>query len=135
MQKNDSREYILNLLVSVLLGGLSAIISLFIFAVIFTVLDLELFYNAVFATLSLIIGCFIGSSVFVNKMKSKGFLNGITVALIIYAIVFVASLIFSDNGFSLSSLFHLAASLLSGAIGGILQVNKKSKYNIWIKNK
>lgn len=130
MQKNDNNNYALYIITSVLLGVLSTVVSLFVFAILFTVLDLKQYYNAIFATVSLIIGSFVGSSMFVNKIKSKGFVNGVLAAACIYAIVFLASLIFSENSFSLTSLFHLISSLLSGAIGGILQVNKKSKYNI-----
>ncbi|MEE0946599.1 MAG: TIGR04086 family membrane protein [Acutalibacteraceae bacterium] len=130
MSKIFDSEYIKSLLLSILIGATSMVAALFIFAVLFTYLDLKMYYNSIFAILALILGTFVGSSIFVSKIKTKGFLNGVLVAVIIYAIIFLVSAFVSKNSISLTTLFHIISAVLSGGIGGIIQVNKKSKYDI-----
>ncbi len=123
--KNQDYSGVVRFVIFLLLGVVMTLVSLFLFALVITVLDLQGFYNGIFATISLIIGTFLSAFFYVSKIKSKGFLNGVLLGAAIYIIVFIASLIISDKGFTLSSLFHLLSSLLSGGIAGIIQVNKK----------
>ncbi len=79
------------------------------------------------SALSLAIGCFFGA-LFASKIKkSGGLLTGIAVSGVLFAIIFILSLFFGDNAFSVSSLLHAVIMLLSGGIGGILGVNGKQK--------
>lgn len=123
--KNQDYGNVIMFSIFLLIGVLITVLSLFLFAVLITVFDLEGYFNGIFATVSLIIGSFFASYFYVKKVKSKGFLNGILMGGAMYLLIFIASLIISDKGFSLTSLFYLISALLSGGIAGILVINKK----------
>ncbi len=123
--KNRDYAGVIRFTIYLLLGVIMTLVFLFIFALVITFFDLQGFYNGIFATVSIILGTFVSAYFYVSKIKSKGFLNGVLIGASIFIIIFIASLFLSDKGFSLSSLFHLISALLSGGIGGIIQVNKK----------
>ncbi len=129
MKKSNFKYLYENNWVPVLIGSLIGIVvtfvALVIFAFVYTVTDIDEYYNAVFATLSLIIGCFFGARFTVGKIKNKGFLNGAFIGLIIFILTFIISLFISENSFSLTSLFHAVCTVLSGGVSGIIRVNKE----------
>lgn len=111
--------------VGVLIGLAVTFIFLFVFAMVYTMTDIEEYYNAVFATLSLVAGAYFGAMYTVSKIKQKGFLSGMLVGLIMFVLVFIISVFVSKNSFSLTSIFHFICCLLSGGISGIIRVNKE----------
>lgn len=124
---DDSLTNIIRFVFYIFSGLLTTTVFLFIFALVVTLLDLDDFYNGVFAILSLIFGTFLSSYLYVGYTQNKGFLNGILIGFFVYFVIFLISVFLSNNGFSLTSLFHLVSSVLSGGIAGILRVNKKEK--------
>lgn len=124
---DDSLTNIIRFIFYIFSGLLTTTVFLFIFALVVTLLDLDDFYNGVFAILSLIFGTFLSSYLYVGYTQNKGFLNGILIGFFVYFVIFLISVFLSNNGFSLTSLFHLVSSVLSGGIAGILRVNKKEK--------
>ncbi|MBE6729714.1 MAG: TIGR04086 family membrane protein [Ruminococcaceae bacterium] len=124
---NDEKTAkLLRLIVFMSIGIIITLVALLLFAVLFTLLDLDKYLSGVFATVSLILGSFVSSYFYIAKINNKGLINGALLGLAIYLVTFIISLIISKNGFSLISLFHLICTVLSGAIAGILRVNKKS---------
>ena len=49
-------NYLLNIAYGVLIGALTTLVTLFIFSVIYTYVDIPEYFNAVFATVALILG-------------------------------------------------------------------------------
>lgn len=68
----------------------------------------------------------IGSQITTSSIKNNGIINGALIGGIYVACLYVVSSIISKN-FSLNkySIFFIAASLVTGALGGIIGVNKK----------
>lgn len=130
MLKNNeliSKPNIIKFSISAAVGILVTVLLLFIFAVIFTFVDLKSYVGSLLAIVALSIGAFVSGYIFLSKEKEKGFLKGLIAGLFVYIIVFIGSLILSDNGLSLTSLFHLICASLAGAIAGIIQVNKQTE--------
>lgn len=124
--KNINHDYLLSVLFGIAIGIAVTFISLLIFAAVYAAADIDEYYNAVFATVSLICGSFFGAMFTVSKIKNKGFIYGTLVGAAIFIIVFVVSCFVSVNSLSLVSLFHFICCLLSGGISGIIRVNKET---------
>lgn len=72
--------------------------------------------------ISILIGSFISSS----NIKKNGLTNGALVGLIYIVTIYLLSSIVSQNFMlSVTSVVMIIASILAGAIGGIIAVNKK----------
>lgn len=72
--------------------------------------------------ISILIGSFISSS----NIKRNGLTNGALVGLIYIVTIYLLSSIVSQNFMlSVTSVVMIIASILAGAIGGIIAVNKK----------
>ena len=99
-------------------------VLLFVLIMFFTESGYE--YTAIFGTVSVAVGILVSSFLTAKKIGKKGFLTGITVGLIVFALVTIISLIIDDSSFTVNTLFHLIIYVLAGAIGGILGVNKTS---------
>jgi putative membrane protein (TIGR04086 family) len=117
---------LLNILVGTLVGIIITFLSLLLFSVVYTYLDIPEHYNAVFATVSLIVGSYFGGRLAVSKINEKGYLYGALVGALIFMVVFVCSLLISRNSISLTSLFHFLGSVISGCIAGIIRANKET---------
>lgn len=124
---NFNKETFLSFAVGTVIGIITTLGALFIFAIIMTAVDISTSVLPVFATFSLIIGSFFSTMYTVGKIKKKGFLNGVIMGAIIFLVVFIISFFVSREGLTLTSVFHLICCLLSGGISGILSVNKQMK--------
>lgn len=114
-----------NIVFGVILGLIITLLILFIFSVIYTYVDIPEYYNAVFATISMIIGSFFGGRFTVSKINEKGYLYGSIVGAIIFLIIFLLSVFISGSSISLTSVFHFLGSVVSGCIAGIIRANKE----------
>ncbi len=114
----------------VLRAGIYFLITTAIFVLLFALImfftESGYEYTAIFGTVSVAVGILVSSFLTAKKIGKKGFLTGITVGLIVFALVTIISLIIDDSGFTVNTLFHLIIYVLAGAIGGILGVNKTS---------
>ena len=119
-------NYILNIAYGVLIGALTTLVTLFVFSVIYTYVDIPEYFNAVFATVALILGAFLGGSFTVSKINEKGYLYGALVGVILFIFVFLISVVVSGNSISLTSLFHFLCTVTSEWIAGIIRANKES---------
>lgn len=116
-------------LLGALLGVLSALASMMIFAAALLLLDIDRAYAAPFATLSLAIGSFFASRKTSKIIGDKGYITGLIVGLTVFVIITLLSLVMG-NGFSINTLFHFIIVTLSSLVGGIMGVNgkKRKKY-------
>ncbi len=124
---NFNRETFSSFAVGTVIGIVTTLGALFIFAIIMTAVDISTSVLPVFATISLIIGSFFGAMYTVGKIKKKGFLNGIIVGAVVFLVIFIISFFVSREGLTLTTVFHLVCCLLSGGISGIIRVNRETK--------
>ena len=72
------------------------------------------------------ISILIGSTLSTSNIKKNGILNGILVGGIYIAILYIlSSLITGKFSLNVNSIIMIIASVLTGALGGIIGVNKK----------
>lgn len=116
----------INIAFGVIIGLVVSLLTLFLFSVIYTYVDIPEYYNAVFATISLIVGSFLGGIFTVSKINEKGYLYGSLVGATIFLLVFLSSVFISHNSISLTSLFHFLGSVISGCIAGIIRANRET---------
>lgn len=70
------------------------------------------------------IGSFLGGYISARKSKKRGMFNGIICALLLFIIMVIGSLIISNEPFTIVSIIRFMLMILTGAIGGIIGVNK-----------
>lgn len=75
------------------------------------------------SSLSVFLGAFLISS----RVKAQGIFYGFTAAAAFVVLLILFSLAFYQNTITVSSIGKIIAILLSGSLGGILGVNRKSK--------
>ena len=72
------------------------------------------------------ISILIGSSICISKVKKNGIVNGIMISIIYIGIIyFFSSIMQGDFGLNIKSIIMIITSIISGATGGIIGVNKK----------
>ena len=73
-----------------------------------------------------VISILIGSSLCMSKIKKNGIINGITIGIIYIGTIYILS-IFIEGNFTLNlkSIIMVIGSIIAGAVGGIIGVNKK----------
>ena len=106
-----------------ILGVLSSLAAMLIFAAILLIFNIERKYSAPFATISVAVGCYIASSFTAKKIGDKGYIIGLILGSAVFIVITLISL-FWGNGLSINTLFHFIIIMLSSLVGGITGVNK-----------
>lgn len=114
-----------NYLIGALLGLGACFLSILIFSGVMLVFKTDKAYAALFATVSVALGAYISSFYIARKNGSKGYLSGIAVGLIYFAVITVLSAVITKSHISSNTAFHFVIILLSSVIGGIMGVNKR----------
>lgn len=125
----STRSFYINVLIGALAAAGIIVLIMLVAAAIMVLLDVNIMYASPISSVCAAIGTFCGGYFAARKNKSKGVINGLLVAIIIYLLVSVVALIL-DSNFTVMSLIHLAVIVLSGCIGGIMGVNKRDKRRI-----
>ena len=123
MKKEAENKYSI-FIKAFIIEALITAVGVIVFAVVMYFLEAGYEYSAVFATVSLAVGCFFGAFYAARKFKQKGLVNGAIIGIITFAIVLFVSLIVDKGSLTVNSLFHLIIFMLSSVIGGIIGVNK-----------
>ena len=120
-------------LISTLVGVIATAVSIILFSAVMYFAGLDKIYSVIFATISVAIGCFFASFTAALKNKSKGFLTGLVVGGITFAIIFLISLMYDKGAVGTNTLFHFIIFMHSSVVGGVLGVNKveNRKYIKW----
>ena len=101
------------------------IISLIIFATLLTYTNISESTIKPVTIIITIISILIGSSLSMYKLKKNGIVNGAIVGIIyILFIYLLSSIIEGDFSLNVYSIIMILGSILSGAVGGIIGVNK-----------
>lgn len=72
------------------------------------------------------LGAFIGGYVTVRISKERGMLKGMVTGFLLFVLTFIASLVFTREPLTMISVIKCLSMVLTGAIAGIIGVNKKS---------
>lgn len=73
------------------------------------------------------IGVFCGSYIALRIIKSGGLVWGVISGFVLFLIIFIAGLVSSTETLSVNTFFKLLISVICGALGGVIGVNKKKK--------
>lgn len=122
----ENNKTVFSVLIGLSVSAICILLSSAAFAFIMTLLSLQAEYSSVFSTLSFIIGCFFGGLYIGTKLKKNGLLLGGSLGILIYIISTLIGIIASGFSFSAMSLFRVTACVFSGAVGGIVAVNRLS---------
>lgn len=106
-----------------ILGVLICLAAMIVFSAILLFLNIDRAYATPFATISVAVGCFIAARHTAKKIGDKGYLVGLIIGAVVFAVITALSLILG-NGLSLNTLFHFIIMMLSSLVGGIMGVNK-----------
>ncbi len=102
------------------------VVAAFIFALVLYFLEGGYELSPLFATLSLAIGGFASSFFLGNHKGEKGILLGGAVALVVFIITALITLLVNRGAVSIHLLLRFVIILLSSLIGAIIGVNKKA---------
>ncbi len=102
------------------------IIGLIIFSILVTYTSIKESTIPLVTIIITIMSILIGSTISMIKLRKNGIINGAIVGLIYILIIYSLSSIL-NNSFSLNSksIIMMISSILAGALGGIIGVNKK----------
>lgn len=85
-----------------------------------------------FMLLCPIIGSFFSGYVSAYVLKEKGMILGLISSFLMFVFIFFVGLIFSGENLSIITFIRFVSMLISGAVGGIISVNKKKKNKIYL---
>ena len=125
MEENSLRnsKYILK---GVAISIIMTLIFLFIFSIILTYTNVSEKLITPFIIIITAISILIGSTISTSNIKKNGIINGMFVGLIYIAIIYLLSSIVTGNFLlNITSIIMIITSVLTGALGGIIGVNKK----------
>ena len=108
-----------------LLGVAVTFLFFLIFAALITFCGIDRGYSVPLSTIALSLGSFTAAFYVSKKSERKGYLIGILIGVLSFAAVTAVSLIISDSGLTLNTLFHFIVIVLASVIGGIIGVNKR----------
>lgn len=124
---DTSKNNIFTYLFGVIIGTAVAIISMLVFSALMLFSNLNREYATVFATISVAIGTFIASFFTARRIGKKGYLVGLIIGGVVFAMIMLISLAISQDAPGSNTLFHLVIFMFSSLVGGVSGVNKKSK--------
>lgn len=127
--KNEHSNY-KNILFSVLIGIAVFSLLLPLFALIVTLLDLDISSTGPLSSICIGISSAISGYICAKKIKVKGLLYGSVCGLIIFLILKTIALIINPSSITIITLIHLVIIVLFGCIGGIWGVNSTNKRKI-----
>lgn len=73
------------------------------------------------------ISVFIGGIIVSKVSKTKGLALGATTGLIMFMIIAICSILIFDEPFTSTALLRAALLVISGALGGVIGINKKKR--------
>lgn len=129
-QKYNTKEKVIIYSFSSLIGIISTFLFMLLSSLFMVIFEFNIGVLPIVSSFCLMVGSFVAGFLSAKKIGSKGILCGIVVSVIIFAFVFIVSLLLDSSGITLNTLIHFIINLLSSLIGGIIGVNKSAKF-IW----
>ena len=126
--KNNTENFVKSIIIGSFLGIILCIALLFLSAFVLTKSS-NIPHLAVSPLVMMIAGCgaFAGGYIGARILKQNGMLCGMVCGFVMFVILFIAGLVTVRESLSLTTLIRLLLMLLTGAVGGILGVNKRKK--------
>jgi len=121
---NSENNKIKMIIKSVLTGVIATTVFVFAFAAVMYFAGLDKIYSVIFATVSVAFGCFAAAYNAARENKSKGFLIGTVVGLVVFFVITLISLIADKGAVGINTLFHFIIFMISAIVGGVMGVNK-----------
>ena len=84
---------------------------------------------SVFQIMTMIVSMFVGGFYIGKNSSSKGYLQGLKIGGIAFAILFLLNFWFFGNGFSLEKLLFYLIVMVSSVIGSVVGINKNKQNN------
>lgn len=112
-------------LIGLLIGTAVAAAMLLLSAFLLLKLDIDRAFAAPLATASVSAGTFAASFYNSYKLGDKGYLVGLLTGGAVFLVVLIASLMVTEKGFTINTIFHFVIMLLAGLTGGIWGVNRR----------
>lgn len=109
------------------IGAAAVLILLAVMALLMSVQDVPGRLAAPMVTLSLAAGTMLAGYRCGRRLHQNGIINGALTGGLMYLILLVAALTVPKNEPGLLALYKCLLMVVSGAIGGVLAVNKRSK--------
>lgn len=126
VSENMNENNIIKILKGSAISIIITLIGLLIYSIILSYTSVT--ENTMPVTIIIIsaISILIGSTLSTSNIKKNGILNGILVGGIYIAILYILSSLITGNfSLNVNSIIMIIASVLTGALGGIIGVNKK----------
>lgn len=127
-QKYNNKEKLIIYLISSLVGILIIFFTMLTSSLIIVLFEISLNLLPIISSICLLTGSFVAGLFSGKKIGSGGIVSGLIVSIIIFLFVFIVSLGFDPSGITLNTLIHFVINLLASLIGGIVGVNKSSKF-------
>ncbi len=129
VSSNMGKAFFINALIGGIMGVVICMIMLFLVAAVMVLADLSSDLASPLSSVCAAVGAMVGGYFTSRKNKSRGIINGLLVAGIMFLIISVVGGFVSDT-VSAMSLIRMAVIILSALIGAIFGVNKSSKVKI-----
>ena len=123
---NESGNNIKKILIGSGISIIITIIGLIIFASLLTYTSIAETTIPTVTIIITIISRLIGSSMCMSTVKKNGIINGLFIGLIYIGFIYILSSVIEGNfALDLKSIIMITGSLLAGAVGGIIGVNRR----------
>ena len=123
---NESGNNIKKILIGSGVSIIITIIGLIIFASLLTYTSIAESAIPTVTIIITIISILIGSSICMSTVKKNGIINGVLVGLIYIGVIYIlSSIVEGEFSLNLKSIIMIVGALLSGAVGGIIGVNRR----------
>lgn len=127
MNSDDTKNNFTRIIKGSIISVALTLILLFIYSIFLTYTKLNENTIPLFVIGITAISIFIGSLISSIHIKKNGIINGAMVGLIyIIAIYLISSTISKDFSLNMYSTIMIISSVIAGAVGGIIGVNKKN---------
>ncbi len=127
MNSDDTKNNFTRIIKGSIISVALTLILLFIYSIFLTYTKLNENTIPLFVIGITAISIFIGSLISSIHIKKNGIINGTMVGLIyIIAIYLISSTISKDFSLNMYSTIMIISSIIAGALGGIIGVNKKN---------
>ena len=113
--------------ISALTGFLVIMGCLFVFSALLAKVDAPPVLVAVMSTISLCAGAYAGGFTSAKKRRKNGMLVGIITGAVMFATIFLVSIICAKTAINLTAASKLILTLIFGAVGGIVGVNSRHR--------
>lgn len=123
MEKNNSTSYV-PAAEGVLRGFIMTVILLLIFAVIMTFTEVSDKVSSIFYLVTTLLSIMYGSIYAVKKIKKRGWLIGIMVAVLYLLVLYIVSIISGNSAvLGIDRIKRFGLALLVGVLSGMIGVN------------